>query len=262
MIRSLWSAASGMHAQQVNLDVISNNLANVDTVGFKKSRAEFQDVMYQTIKAAGTPNAAGNQIPVGIQIGLGTKVVTVGKLFSQGNLTQTENQLDVAIEGDGFFKVLLPNGDVAYTRDGAFKIDKEGRLVTHDGYVILPEITIPPEATRVNIAKDGTVTVEIPGQPTPQELGRINLSKFINPSGLKAIGNNLFMETDASGAPQDGVPGTEGFGTLAQGFLESSNVNVVEEMVNMIIAHRAYDFNSKAIQTSDAMLQTATNLKR
>ncbi len=262
MIRSLWSAASGMHGQQVNLDVISNNLANVDTTGYKKSRAEFEDLMYQTLKAAGTPNAAGNQIPVGIQIGLGTKVVTVSKLFSQGNFIQTENQLDVAIEGDGFFRVLLPNGDTAYTRDGAFKIDKDGRLVTHEGYTILPEITIPPDAIRVNIAEDGTVTVEMPGQPAPQEIGRITLIKFINPAGLKAIGKNLFMETDASGAPQEGVPGTEGFGTLAQGFLESSNVNVVEEMVNMIVAHRAYDFNAKAIQTSDAMLQTAVNLKR
>lgn len=262
MIRSLWSAASGMSAQQTNLDVISNNLANVNTTGYKKSRAEFQDLMYQTIKSAGTMNSTNNQTPVGIQIGLGTKVSAIGKIFTQGSFIHTNNQLDVAIEGDGFFQILMPDGDIAYTRDGSFKLDSDGRIVTKDGYPLIPEITVPADAERIDILPDGTVTAKLPNNAIPQEIGKITLVRFINPAGLEAIGKNLFLETNASGAPIEGNPGIDGFGTLAQGFLEASNVNVVEEMVNMITAHRAYDFNSKAIQTSDAMLQTAVNLKR
>lgn len=262
MIRSLWSAASGMSAQQLNLDTISNNIANVNTIGYKKSRVEFQDLMYQTIKSAGTMNSVNNQTPIGIQIGLGTKVSAISKTFSQGSFIHTNNQLDIAIEGDGFFQILTPNGDIAYTRDGSFKIDSDGKIVTKDGYPLIPEIVIPNNAERVDILPDGTVTVKLPNNAVPQEIGKITLVRFINPAGLEAIGKNLLLETNASGIPIEGTAGLDGFGTLAQGFLEASNVNVVEEMVNMITAHRAYDFNSKAIQTSDAMLQTAVNIKR
>jgi flagellar basal-body rod protein FlgG len=262
MIRALWTAATGMEAQQMNVDVISNNLANVNTTGFKKSRIDFQDLLYTTLKAAGTESASGIQIPTGIQVGNGVRTVSTQKLFSQGDFAQTSNPLDVVIEGDGFFQVLQPDGSTAYTRDGAFKVDSEGKLVTSDGFVIQPEITIPTDATEITIGMDGTVSTTIVGQDAPTTVGQIEIAKFMNPAGLKSIGKNLFAVTDASGSVVTGIPGTEGRGTVLQGFLEMSNVKVVEEMVNMIIAQRAYEVNSKAVQTGDQLLQMAAALHR
>ncbi len=262
MIRSLWTAASGMQAQSTNIDVIANNLSNVSTAGFKRSRAEFQDLLYETMRAPGVSAAGDNMVPTGIQIGHGTRTVATSKLFTQGDFQHTENELDIAIEGEGFFQITQPNGDNAYSRAGNFKIDSEGRIVTADGYLLEPGITIPTDATAVSIATDGTVSVRQPGQDQPVDVGSIQTVRFANPAGLEAIGRNLFLETDSSGDPSTGTPGEEGFGTLAQGYLEMSNVSVVDEMVNMITAQRAYEINSKAIQTSDEMLQTANNLKR
>jgi flagellar basal-body rod protein FlgG len=262
MIRALWTAATGMEAQQMNVDVISNNLANVNTTGFKKSRIDFQDLLYATLKAPGTEAASGIQIPTGIQIGNGVRTVSTQKLFSQGDFTQTGNPLDVVIEGDGFFQVLRPDGTTAYTRDGAFKINSEGKLVTSDGFVIQPEITIPNNASDVTIGVDGTVSTTVAGQDSPTTVGQIELAKFMNPAGLKSVGKNLFEATDASGSVVTGIAGTEGRGTVLQGFLEMSNVKVVEEMVNMIIAQRAYEVNSKAVQTGDQLLQMAAALHR
>ncbi len=262
MIRSLWTAATGMTAQQLNLDVIANNLANVNTTGFKRSRVDFQDMLYQTIRSAGSTEAQGVQVPTGIQVGLGTKPAAIQKIFSQGDFQQTGNPLDVVIEGDGFFQVSMPNGNIGYTRDGCFKMDSQGRIVTSDGYPLQPEITIPAEATNVSIGSDGTVTVNLPGQTQPQEIGQIQLVKFINPGGLSSIGKNLFIPTASSGDPTSGSPGLNGFGTLAAGFIEMSNVNVVEEMVNMIVAQRAYEVNSKSIQAADEMLNMANNMRR
>ena len=262
MLKALWIAATGMEAQNLNIDVISNNLANVNTAGFKKDRADFEDLMYQTIKLAGAPATSQTQIPTGLDIGQGVRPVAVQKIFSQGDYKQTNNPLDLAIEGDGFFQVLLPNGDLAYTRAGAFKLDRDGRLVTADGNPIQPEITIPQDAEAINIGEDGTVSVLQPGNTAPTQLGQIQLVRFTNPAGLKPIGRNLFVPTDSSGEPILGVPGENGFGTIAQGYLEMSNVSVVEEMVNMIIAQRAYEINAKAIQTADEMLQMANNIKR
>ncbi len=262
MIRSLWTAATGMAAQQLNIDVISNNLANVNTPGFKKSRVDFQDLLYQTLRAAGTTEAQGSMVPTGIQVGLGTRPAAIARIFSQGDFQQTNNPLDLVIEGDGFFQVLLPNGSTAYTRDGTFKLDAQGRIVTADGYPLDPEITIPAEATSINIGSDGTVSVTLAGQTTPQELGQIQIAKFINPAGLNNLGRNLLLPTAASGEPIVDTPGLNGLGTIAHGFIEMSNVKVVEEMVNMIIAQRAYEVNSKAIQTADDMLSIANNLRR
>lgn len=261
-MRALWSAATGMLAKQLNMDVIANNLANLNTVGFKKSRVDFQDLMYQNLRAAGTTVAEGAKVPSGIQVGLGTRPAAIQRIFSQGDFVQTENPLDLVIEGDGFFQVLMPDGSIAYTRDGAFKMDSEGRIVTSDGFSVEPELVIPPEAVDITIGSDGTVSVMLAGQEEPQEMGKIELARFVNPAGLTSIGRNLFKSTAASGQPMIGTPGLEGFGTIAQGFLEMSNVKVVEEMVNMIIAQRAYEVNSKAIQTSDDMLAIANNLKR
>lgn len=262
MMRSLWTAASGMVAQQTKIDIISNNLANVNTTGFKKSRADFQDLLYQTIKFAGTPSTAGAQVPTGIQIGHGVRPVATPRIFSQGMYQQTDNPLDVVIEGDGFFQVLLPDGGVRYTRDGAFKLDAEGRITTSDGFPIEPEILVPEEAVDLSIASDGTVTVLEPGLSEPREIGRLEIARFVNAAGLKSEGRNLYTATAASGNPMIGTPGLDGFGTLSQNFLEMSNVQVVEEMVNMIVSQRAYETNSKAIQASDDMLQTANNLRR
>ncbi len=261
-MRSLWSAATGMIAQQVNMDVISHNLANVNTVGYKKGRADFDDLMYQIDKEPGAPVAGGSMIPTGIQIGLGARVGATQKIFTQGNFQQTDNPLDIAIEGDGFFQVTLPDGTIAYTRDGSWKIDSEGQIVTSDGYLIEPAIVVPENAQSITITADGAVYVTVPGQAEQQQIGQIQLAKFINPAGLKAIGRNLFLQTGASGAPAVANPGEEGLGTLQQGFLEMSNVKVVEEMVNMIVAQRAYEANSKSIQTSDEMLRIANNLRR
>ncbi len=262
MIRALWTAATGMRAQQLNIDVIANNLANVNTVGFKRTRADFQDLMYQTIRPPGADSTSTTKIPTGIQVGLGTRVAALEKIFQQGSFKQTGNPLDLAIEGKGFFRVQLPNGEIAYTRAGAFKLDDQGRIVTSDGYPLDPVITIPPDAIDISIGEDGTVSVLQPGSTTYTQVGQITISDFPNPAGLRAIGRNLFKETDTSGAPIDGTPGQDQFGTIAQGYVETSNVDVVEEMVNLIVAQRAYEANSKAIQTGDDMLQIANNLRR
>jgi flagellar basal-body rod protein FlgG len=262
MMRALWTAASGMIGQQFKIDTTANNLANVNTTGFKKSRVDFQDLLYQTDKHAGTPVTAGSQVPTGIQVGHGVRTVATQKLFTQGTYQQTDNDYDLVIEGDGFFQVLLPDGGIRYTRDGAFKLDSDGRIVTSDGFPLEPEIRIDRDAREVSIGSDGTVSVMRPGDDRPQEIGRIELARFINPAGLKSAGSNLFEATAASGEPIIGIPGLDGFGDLAQGFLEMSNVQVVEEMVSMIVAQRAYETNSKAIQAADEMLQTANNLRR
>lgn len=262
MMRSLWTAASGMNAQQQNINVVANNLANVNTTGFKKSRADFQDLMYQTVKNPGSPSTNTTQIPVGIQIGLGTKLAAVSKLFSPGDMQLTGNSLDIAIEGDGFYQIQQPDGSTAYTRAGAFKMDSNGRVVTPDGYPLQPEIVIPTNSTKITVGNDGTVSVVQAGQTAPSTVGNIQLANFTNPAGLSAMGKNLFQQTDASGNATTGTPAQNGLGTLAQGYLEMSNVSVVEEMVNMIVGQRAYETNSKAIQTSDEMLQVANNLRR
>ena len=262
MIRTLWIAATGMQAQTLNLDVISNNLANVTTSGFKKSRADFQDLLYETIKPAGATSAEGNEVPTGIQLGHGVKPAAVQKIFVQGDFQYSQNPLDIAIEGDGFFQITMPDGSVAYTRAGTFKINSDGTIVTSDGYSMQPQIDVPADALSITIGNDGTVSVIRQGDTDSTEIGNIELARFINPSGLYAMGKNLFIESSASGAPILGTPGLDGFGTLAQGFLEMSNVKVVDEMVNMITAQRAYEANSKAIQTADEMLQIANNVKR
>lgn len=262
MIRSLYTAATGMAAQQVNMDVTANNLANVNTTGFKKSRADFQDLLYQTIRTPGATQAQGVQVPTGVQVGLGTRLAATQKLFTPGDIQATGNKLDIMIEGDGFFEVRLPSGDTAYTRDGSFKKDSQGRIVTSDGYPIQPDITIPAEAKEITIGEDGTVSVTIAGQSAPQDCGQIQLVKFLNPSGLQNQGRNLYSMTDASGEAIAGTPGEDGLGTLAQGYVEMSNVKVVDEMVSMIVAQRAYEVNSKSIQTADEMLNIANNLRR
>ena len=251
-----------MQAQALNLDIISNNLANVNTSGFKKSRAEFQDLLYETLLPAGTSSSQDTEIPAGIQLGHGTRPSTVLKLFSQGNMENTQNELDLAIEGDGFFQITLPNGETAYTRDGAFKLDSDGRIVNSDGFTMEPEIAIPSDAMSISVGLDGTVSVLQAGESTPSEIGTIELARFINPAGLISMGKNLFIPSEASGNEMIGTAGEDGMGTLAQGFLEMSNVSVVDEMVNMITAQRAYESNSKAIQAADDMLQLANNVKR
>jgi len=262
MIRSLWTSATGMKAQALNLDVIANNLANVSTAGFKKSRAEFQDLLYETIRPAGTPSSQDTQVPTGIQLGHGTRPSTVLKIFSQGDLEHTKNELDLAIEGDGFFQIALPNGETAFTRDGGFKLDSEGRVVNADGFAMEPEISIPTDALSISVGMDGTVSVLQAGDTTPTEVGTIELARFVNPAGLIAMGKNLYIPSEASGDEMTGTAGENGLGTLAQGFLEMSNVTVVEEMVSMITAQRAYEANSKSIQTADEMLAIANNVKR
>ena len=262
MISALWTAATGMNAQEKNIDVSSNNLSNVNTNGFKKGRVDFEDLMYTNLTQPGSPNTQGSQIPVGEEIGHGTKVSSTEKIFTQGNLQNTDNPLDVVIEGDGFLQVRKPDGSIAYTRDGSLKQDSNGQLVTSEGYPIQPEITIPPETTDITITTDGTVNVQTAGDNQPQQIGQIQLARFSNPAGLNSTGRNLFEETIASGQPFVGSPGSEGFGTISQGFLEMSNVKVVEEMVNMISAQRAYEVNSKSIQAADEMLNTANQLRR
>lgn len=262
MIRSLFTAATGMQSQQMNVDVIAHNLANVNTVGFKRSRADFQDLLYQTMKGPGAVSGEGMQVPTGIQVGLGVKPVAVQKLFSQGDFITTSNDLDLVIEGDGFFQVTRPDGTTAYSRAGAFKLDKDGRMVNSDGYPLTDGVTFDPSTTKITISATGEVSAFVAGSPTPTALTPITIAKFANPAGLLAIGKNLFLTSDASGEPVAGAPGLEGRGTLNQGFLEMSNVNVVEEMANLIIAQRAFDINSKAVQASDEMLQTSANLRR
>ncbi len=263
MIRAMFSAATGMIAQQTNIDTIANNLANVNTTGFKKSRVNFQDLLYETIKPAGAQTSAGTTVPEGIQIGHGVRPSTVAKLFTPGTLIQTGNKLDIAIEGDGFFEVQLSDGTQAFTRDGSFRVDQNGTLLTADGHPLQPGITLPTDATQVSISPDGVVAVMVPGQAAMSQVGTIQITRFPNDAGLDAsLGRNLLLETDASGPPETGDPAQNGFGFLAQGFLEGSNVQVVEEIINMIIAQRAYEANSKVIQTSDEMLQLANNVRR
>jgi flagellar basal-body rod protein FlgG len=251
-----------MHAQQLTLDVISNNLANVQTAGFKRSRVDFQDLVYEVLQAPGAASAQGQEVPSGFQVGHGSRAVATQRLFVKGDLQQTGNALDLAIEGDGFFQVQLPSGDTGYTRSGAFKKNSQGQLVTSDGFLVQPQITIPPTALSISVGVDGTVSVFQGGQAQPQTVGSIELVRFINPAGLQSQGRNLFIPTQASGDATPGTPGSDGLGTLLQGFVEGSNVNVVEEMVGMIVTQRAYEINSRAIRTADEMMQTANNLVR
>jgi len=262
MMRALWTAGSGMVAQQANVDVIANNLANVNTTGFKKMRTDFQDLIYQTVRQAGATTGNDNMLPTGVQMGHGTRQVATQHLFTQGSLESTGNNLDIAIQGDGFFQITMPDGTLGYTRDGGFKKDSQGRIVTSEGYFLEPQITIPTNATEVTISAEGVVTATIPNQTTPQNLGQLELARFVNAAGLDSIGGNLLKESAASGTPTVGNPGTDGAGTLVQKYVEMSNVQVVEEMVNMIVAQRAYEINAKAVTTSDEMLSTANTMKR
>jgi flagellar basal-body rod protein FlgG len=252
-----------MLAQQMNVDNIAHNLANVNTTGFKKTRLEFQDLLYQTFKSAGAPIAAGTEgVPSDLEIGYGTRPVATQRIFAQGNAAPTNNPLDVMIDGNGFFQLLMPDGTVAYTRDGTFKISSEGKIVNSEGLTLQPEMTIPQDATDVSVGADGRVSVLLAGNRVPQDLGQIELARFINPGGLKSMGHNILSATVASGEPITGIPGETGMGRIAQGFLEMSNVEVVEEMVNLIVAQRAYEINSKAVQTADDMLSLTNNLRR
>jgi len=255
MIRSLWIAKTGMEAQQTQLDTISHNLANVGTNGFKRGHVVFEDLIYQNLRQAGAASSDQTTLPTGLQVGLGVRSAATSRNFSQGNLQQTSNNLDIAIKGNGFFQIQLPDGTTGYTRDGSLQVDGAGQLVTNNGYLVQPGITIPANAQSVTIAADGTVNVALPGQATPQSIGQLNLASFVNPSGLEPKGQNLWGETAASGTPNAGAPGSNGLGSLQQGYVETSNVNVVEELVAMIATQRAYELNSKAIQTSDQMLQ-------
>jgi flagellar basal-body rod protein FlgG len=262
MMRALWSAASGMIAQQLNVDTIANNLANVNTIGFKRQRVDFQDLMYQTTRAAGTPVADGVQLPTGVEVGLGTRVAATTKNFVQGTPQTTGNALDLCIEGDGFFQVVTPNGETAYTRAGAFKRDSAGNIVTPDGYQLEPAITLPAGAENITVGEDGSVSVMLAGQTTPQTVGQITIARVANPAGLRSLGHSLYGVTAASGTAETGPPGKDGRGFIAAGTLELANVQVVEEMVNMITAQRAYEANSQAIKVADEMLQTANNARR
>ncbi|MFP5212860.1 MAG: flagellar basal-body rod protein FlgG [Acidobacteriota bacterium] len=259
MIRSLWTASTGMSAQQTNMDVISNNLANANTTGYKRSRGNFEDLMYQTIVPAGAETADNTRIVSGIQVGMGAKTISVDKVFAQGNFSETQNQYDMAIEGKGFFKVLRGDQEV-YTRSGNFKLDAEGFVCDNQGSRLQPEISIPSNAVTVNIDQGGTLTA-LDANGTSVATGTVQLYSFANPNGLTSVGHNYFTPTDAAGDVQEGQPGTDGFGTLLQGYLESSNINVVDEMVNMIVSQRAYEANSKVIKTADEMLHMANSIK-
>lgn len=259
MNSALWVAKTGLDAQQTRMTVISNNMANVNTTGYKQSRAVFEDLLYQNVRQAGGQSSQNTVLPSGLMLGTGVRTVATEKLFTQGNIQQTGNQLDVAIQGRGFFQVLRPDGGLGYSRDGSFQVDSQGQLVTSSGYAVQPAITIPSGSLSVTIGSDGVISAMQAGQSAPTQVGNIQLTDFINPSGLQPVGENLFLETAASGAPQAGNPGLNGIGSVIQGALESSNVNVVEEMVGMIEAQRAYEMNSKAISTVDQMLQYASN---
>jgi flagellar basal-body rod protein FlgG len=261
MIRALYSAASGMNAQETNIDNISNNLANANTVGFKARRAQFQDLMYQSILQPGTNSGQSTTVPVGLQLGLGTRAASNEIIFSEGAFSQTENPLDMVIQGNGFFQIQMPNGTTAYTRAGSFSMDKTGNIVTGQGYPLVPQITIPITAQQITIAGDGTVSYTLPNQAAAQQAGQIQLANFQNPAGLNGIGNNLFTPTDASGEPQVGVPGgADGLGSLMQGYLEQSNVSIVNEFISLIQAQRGYESNSKVVQAADQMYQQVNNL--
>ncbi len=256
--RALWVAKSGLDAQQTRMAVIANNLANVNTTGFKKARPIFEDLLYQNVRQVGASSSQNTQLPTGLQLGTGVRVVATEKLHTQGNIVQTENSLDVSIQGRGYLQILMPNGDVNYTRDGSFKLDSTGQMVNSNGNPVQPAITIPADAISITIGTDGVVSVLQPGNPTPSQVGQIETTSFVNPSGSEPIGENLFRESVASGAPTIGSPGQNELGTLHQGSLETSNVNFVEELVNMIETQRAYEMNSKAISTTDEMLSFVT----
>ena len=262
MMRSLWISKTGMEGQQTQLDAISHNLANVSTFGYKRSHAVFEDLMYQNMRQAGGPTSEQTQLPVGLQMGLGVRPVAMARNFSQGNLQQTSSNLDVAVKGNGFFLIQLPDGGTAYTRDGSFQLDSTGRLVTNNGYLVQPGITVPANALSVTIGQDGTIGVMVPGQAAPQNIGQLQLSSFINPPGLEPLGGNLFVETAASGQPIDGFGGGEGFGTLQQNYLEEGNVQAVTELSSLIAAQRAYEMNSKVISAADQMMQSTTQIMR
>ena len=255
MFNSLWISKTGMEAQQMQLDVVSNNLANSSTTGFKRAHAVFEDLMYQNLRQAGSATSEQSQLPTGLQVGLGVRTVPTSRNFTQGSLQQSGNGMDVAIQGNGFFQITMPDGTINYSRDGAFQVNSQGQIVTSNGLPVATGITVPANATNVSISADGNVTANIPGNVAPQPIGTIALASFINPAGLEPRGQNLFAETAASGQPNTGTPGANGLGQLMQGFLETSNVNVVQELVTMIQTQRAYEMNSKAIQTSDQMLQ-------
>ncbi|MBI4937473.1 MAG: flagellar basal-body rod protein FlgG [Nitrosomonadales bacterium] len=260
MIRSLWISKTGLDAQQTQMDVIANNLANVSTTGFKRSRAVFEDLLYQTLRQPGAQSSQQTQIPSGLQIGTGVRPIAAERIHTQGNLQQTGNKLDVAIQGPGFFQVLLPDGTTAYTRDGSFQTDSQGQVVTSSGFVVQPAMTVPANITSLTIGRDGVVTVTQAGATAPVQIGSMQLATFINPAGLQSQGENLYVETASSGTPSTNVPGTNGTGNLSQGYVETSNVNVVEELVNMIQTQRAYEINSKAITVSDQMLQKLSQI--
>lgn len=260
MMRSLWISKTGMEAQQTQLDVVSHNLANVGTNGYKRAHAVFEDLMYQTLRQSGANSSEQTQLPTGLQVGLGVRTVATSRQFSQGNLQQSSNAMDLAVKGNGFFQIQMPDGTTAYTRDGSFQVSSTGQMVTNNGYTLQPGITIPANAQSVTVGADGTVSAALPGQTDPQVLGQLQLASFINPAGLEPRGQNLFTETAASGTASPAAPGSTGLGEIAQGFVETSNVNVVEELVAMIQTQRAYELNSKAIQTSDQMLQRLSQL--
>lgn len=260
MIRSLWIAKTGLDAQQTQLDAISHNLANVSTTGFKRQHATFEDLLYQNMRQVGAQSSQQNTLPTGLQLGTGVRTVATSRNYSQGNLTQTSNPFDLAVDGQGFFQVQMPDGTVGYTRDGGFRVDSQGQLVTKSGMPLSPAITIPANVQSVTIASDGVVSVRQGNNSAITQVGQIQLTNFMNPAGLEPRGQNVFVETSASGTPNAGNPGANGLGALQQGFLETSNVNVVEELVSMIQAQRAYEINSKAIQTSDQMLGRLSQL--
>ena len=260
MIRSLWIARTGLDAQQTQLDVIANNLANVSTNGFKRSRAVFEDLLYQTLRQPGAQSSQSTQVPSGLQLGTGAKPVSTARIFTQGNLQKTDNSLDLGIAGNGFFQVLLPDGTTGYTRDGSFQRDNQGQIVTADGYPLQPNITIPANALSISVGQDGTVTITQAGSSATTQIGTIQVATFINPGGMQSIGQNLFLETAASGTPTPNTPGQNGAGVVNQGYVETSNVNVAEELVTMIQTQRAYEINSKVVSTSDAMLGRLTQI--
>jgi len=261
-MQSLYTASTGMLGMQTQIDTTANNIANVNTIGFKKSRAEFADLMYQVMQYAGTSTSDTTKSATGIEVGLGVRPTAINKVFAEGSLKQTDNELDIAVTGRGFFKLELPDGTEVYSRNGAFKIDADGVMVNSDGYKLIPEIVIPPDATSLSIGSDGTVTVIQPGQTQATQIGQITTTNYINPAGLHSLGDNLYIETDSSGQPIEGTPGLDGLGILRQGFVELSNVELVVELTDLITGQRAYDSNSKVITTSDEMLQTTNNLKR
>jgi len=263
MIRALYSAASGMNAQQLNVDNIANNLANANSTGYKTRRAQFQDLLYQNMVQPGASAGQQTTVPAGLQLGLGTRAASNEIIFTQGNFTETDNPLDLVIQGNGFFQILQPNGDLAYTRDGSFQLDRNGNIVTASGNQLQPQITIPPNAQSVTVATDGTVSYTLPGQTAAQKAGQIQLAMFQNPAGLNSVGTNLYTPTDASGDPIVAAPGgQEGLGTLLQGYTEQSNVSVVQEFINLIVAQRAYEANSKVVKAADDMYQQVNNLKQ